>query len=165
MNNHTNLSDTLSEIKKGLAERTEKSAHLEEEHKQDVEKHKQDMEKHIQDTGKRGRGESEEIFYRQKEIFMDQKADVLNQQTIILHQQKIMDQQLGVIVEHAPLILAKKAKKTDQETQTPAEWDMPNTTSPFFSRFVKRIQDENATQREQIRVLQQQIDDSNGVLV
>tara|TARA_Y100000766_G_C18621056_1_gene466132 strand:+ start:37 stop:627 length:591 start_codon:yes stop_codon:yes gene_type:complete len=61
--------------------------------------------------------------------------------------------------------MAEEPVKIDQSTQTPNEWEKPNTTSPFFSRFATRIQDENAKLREQIRDLQRKLGDSDGILV
>ena len=60
--------------------------------------------------------------------------------------------------------MTEQPNKIDQATQTPNEWEKPNTTSPFFSRFATRLQDENSKLRAQLRDLQQQLD-SAGVLV
>jgi hypothetical protein len=63
------------------------------------------------------------------------------------------------------MALLEEPAKIDRSTQTPTEWEKPNSTSPFFSRFVTRIQDENANLRAQVRELQQQLGDSDGILV
>mgnify|MGYP006144679831 CR=1 FL=1 len=80
-------------------------------------------------------------------------------------QQKEIKELEDKMSRYDDIFMPKQPDTTDQTTQTPNEWEKPNTTSPFFSHFATRIQDENAKLRAQIRDLQTQLGNSGGVLV